>query len=94
MRRSLALLLTASLASPSVMAETIKIDIPVHELELEIDNAGTKYPMWTYGGTIPGPLVRVRQGDVVDFTLYNEKENKQSHSMDFHAARVDVLRKV
>lgn len=91
MRRSLALLLTASLASPSVMAETIKIDIPVHELELEIDNAGTKYPMWTYGGTIPGPLVRVRQGDVVDFTLYNEKENKQSHSMDFHAARVDVL---
>jgi nitrite reductase (NO-forming) len=47
--------------------------------------------MWTYGGTIPGPLVRVKQGDVVDFTLINEKGNKQSHSMDFHAARADVL---
>lgn len=85
------LLLAAALAGAHAMADTIKVQIPVRELELQIDNAGTRYPMWTYGGTIPGPLVRVRQGDMVDFTLHNEKENKQSHSMDFHAARADVL---
>lgn len=91
MSRPLSLLLAAMLASPAVVADTIKVDMPVRELQLQIDNAGNKYPMWTYGGTIPGPLVRVRQGDTVDFTLHNEKGNKQSHSMDFHAARVDVL---
>src|SRR5690606_8999477 len=58
---------------------------------LVIDNAGTTHPMWTYGGTIPGPLVRVTEGDTVDFTLINDAGNQQSHSMDFHAARADVL---
>jgi nitrite reductase (NO-forming) len=86
-----ALALAAALSAAPAAAETVKVDIPVRELELQIDNAGNKHPMWTYGGTIPGPLVRVKQGDVVDFTLLNEKGNKQSHSMDFHAARADVL---
>ena len=31
------------------------------------DNAGTTHRMWTFDGTVPGPLV-VRQGDVVNFT--------------------------
>lgn len=75
----------------SVQAETVEVDIPVIEKELAIDNAGTTQKMWTFGGTIPGPLVRVTEGDVVRFTLRNMEGNKQSHSMDFHAARVDVL---
>lgn len=85
------LLLSAALASANVLAATHKIEIPVRELDLPIDNAGTTAPMWTFGGTIPGPLVRVKEGDVVDFTLINEAGNKNSHSMDFHAGRLDVL---
>lgn len=81
----------AMLVSPALMAKTVKVDMVAKEVDLVIDNAGNKQPMWTYNGTIPGPLVRVKQGDVVDFTLLNDKENKQSHSMDFHAARADVL---
>ena len=88
---STALLLGTALLSANVLAATHKIEIPVRELELPIDNAGTTAPMWTYGGTIPGPLVRVKEGDVVDFTLINEAGNKNSHSMDFHAGRLDVL---
>ncbi|MFQ5329893.1 MAG: multicopper oxidase domain-containing protein [Thermodesulfobacteriota bacterium] len=61
------------------------------ETNVVIDNKGTEYPAWTFGGTIPGPVVRVREGDVVDFKLINPKSNKESHSMDFHAAEVDVL---
>ncbi len=79
------------LAPTVVQAETVKVDIPVIEKSMAVDNAGNEQVMWTFGGTIPGPLVRVKQGDVVDFTLINMKDNKQSHSMDFHAARVDVL---
>lgn len=85
------LLLAAVIATAPAWAATVKVEIPVRELDLVIDNAGNKQPMWTYGGAIPGPLVRVREGDVVEFTLHNEPGNKQSHSMDFHAARADVL---
>jgi nitrite reductase (NO-forming) len=77
--------------SMTILAKTVKIEIPVIEKELVINNAGDKQQMWTFGGEIPGPLVRVTQGDTVDFTLINQKGNKQSHSMDFHAAVVDVL---
>lgn len=78
-------------ATSYATAATVKVDIPVKEVELQIDNAGTKMPMWTYGGTIPGPLVRIKEGDTVDFTLINDEHNKNSHSMDFHAGRFDVL---
>lgn len=80
----------ATLVSPA-LAKTVSVEIPVIEKTIVIDNKGTTQPMWTFGGTIPGPLVRVTEGDIVDFTLINEKGNKNSHSMDFHAAVVDVL---
>ncbi len=82
---------TTLLPSAAVIARTVQVEIPVIEKNLEVDNAGKQQKMWTFGGEIPGPLVRVTQGDVVNFTLVNQKGNKQSHSMDFHAARVDVL---
>ena len=87
MSLSLAGLMTIATAQ----AEVIKVDIPVIEKDVVIDNAGNTQPMWTFGGEIPGPLVRVKQGDTVDFTMLNDKDNKESHSMDFHAAVVDVL---
>ncbi len=92
-KNTIALIMAASTLLPSavVLAKTVNVEIPVIEKTLEVDNAGTQQKMWTFGGEIPGPLIRVTQGDVVNFTLVNEKGNKQSHSMDFHAARVDVL---
>lgn len=87
-------LLTAALLllAPSVGgAKTVQVEMTVKELDLPVDNKGTTQAMWTFGGTIPGPLVRVTEGDVVDFTLHNAEANKNSHSMDFHAAIVDVL---
>ena len=83
--------MTAFMLNQNVLAKEVNVDITVQELEIEIDNKGTKQMMWTFGGTIPGPVVRVKQGDTVNFNLINLKSNKQSHSMDFHAAQVDVL---
>jgi len=79
------------LAIPAAMAKTVNVTMTAKEVDLEIDNKGTKYPAWTFDGMIPGKVVRVTQGDTVDFTLINPKSNKNSHSMDFHAAEVDVL---
>jgi nitrite reductase (NO-forming) len=45
----------------------------------------TQYTFWTFGGTVPGQFIRVRQGDLVDFTLKNAADSKNSHSIDLHA---------
>lgn len=87
---SMALAIAMTLVGPAI-AKTVKVDIPVVEKDIAVRNDGTTQKMWTFGGTIPGPVVRVTEGDLVDFTLSNDPNNKQSHSMDFHAAVVDVL---
>src|SRR6476660_8111434 len=42
---------------------------------------------WVFEGNIPGPIVRCRVGDTIEFTLTNEHD--VPHSMDFHAAQID-----
>lgn len=42
---------------------------------------------WTFEDDVPGPIVHVRQGDTVEFTLTNE--GVMPHSMDFHAAQLN-----
>ncbi|MDH5693681.1 MAG: multicopper oxidase domain-containing protein [Gammaproteobacteria bacterium] len=79
------------LLTPQAFAKTVKVEMKAMETEVEIDNKGTKYPAWTFDGAIPGKVVRVREGDVVDFKLVNPESNTHPHSMDFHAAEVDVL---
>lgn len=86
-----AILATAGITGTAANAETIDINMTVRETDLVVDNNGTTRRMWTYDGTVPGPLVRAKQGDVVNFTLKNHPDNENSHSMDFHAARLDVL---
>ncbi len=83
--------LTAALVAGAVQAKTVKVTLTAKEVDVEIDNKGTKYAAWTFDGTIPGPVVRVTEGDVIEFTLINPASNKNSHSIDFHAAEVDVL---
>ena len=83
--------LGAVMAASGSYAKTVNVTMKAVETQVEIDNKGTKYPAWTFDGAIPGELVRVTEGDPVDFTLNNPAENKNSHSMDFHAAEVDVL---
>lgn len=73
-------------------AKTVKVTMHAKESMVKIDNKGTEYPAWTFDGGIPGPVVRVKQGDTVEFELVNDSTNKESHSMDFHAAIVDVLK--
>lgn len=79
------------LLSAVASAKTVQVNLTAKEVDVPIDNKGTMYKAWTFEGKIPGPVVRVTEGDVVDFTLTNDKANKNSHSMDFHAARLDVV---
>jgi nitrite reductase (NO-forming) len=49
-------------------------------------SAGTTYRYWTFNGKVPGPMIRVRQGDSVEVTLRNDASSHMAHSLDFHAA--------
>ena len=47
---------------------------------------GVKYSAWAWAGGAPGPVIHVRQGQLVKITLTNS--GAIPHSVDFHAARV------
>ena len=46
---------------------------------------GVKYKFWSFNGTVPGPMVRVRQGDTVEFHLSNAASSQFPHNIDIHA---------
>src|SRR5262245_51599761 len=47
---------------------------------------GVKYSAWAWAGGAPGPVIHVRQGQLVKITLTNG--GAIPHSVDFHAARI------
>jgi nitrite reductase (NO-forming) len=47
---------------------------------------GIRYEAWTFGGSVPGPVIHVREGQLVKVTLKNT--SPMPHSVDFHAARI------
>ena len=65
-------------------ATTVKYTIEAKEVTALLDD-GISYDFWTFGGTVPGPMLRVRQGDTVEITLKNAPDSKAHHSIDLHA---------
>jgi nitrite reductase (NO-forming) len=72
----------------------VREDREVHELELVMTERlmtvapGYEQLVWTFGDTVPGPVLRVKVGDLVRITLVNPEENMMPHSIDFHASLV------
>jgi nitrite reductase (NO-forming) len=54
----------------------------VQEIEREV-SPGVTQQLWTYGGSMPGPVLHGRVGDVFEITLVND--GTLGHSIDFHA---------
>jgi nitrite reductase (NO-forming) len=63
---------------------TVQISSTIQEVIAEF-TPGTRYPFWTFDGTVPGPLFRVMQGDTVQLTLTNAATNSFHHNIDLHA---------
>ena len=59
------------------------VELDVIEKEMEISE-GVTYTFWTFGGTVPGSFIRVRQGDTVEFRLRNMPDSKMPHNIDLH----------
>src|SRR6185295_16941278 len=61
------------------------VNLVLTDLTVEIA-PGVKYAAWAWAGGAPGPVIHVRQGQLVKITLTNK--GAIPHSVDFHAARV------
>jgi len=46
---------------------------------------GATMEYWTFDGRVPGPMLRVRVGDTIDFFLKNDAASSMPHNVDFHA---------
>jgi nitrite reductase (NO-forming) len=44
--------------------------------------------VWTFNGSVPGPVIRVHVGDTIRIHLKNPASSQMSHSVDFHASQV------
>ena len=71
-------------APATLQGSTVNVTLTVKELLLPIA-PGIVYHAWTFNGTVPGPVIRVRQGQTIHFTLVND--GNMPHSIDFHAAQ-------
>lgn len=60
------------------------VSLEVIEKEMEMMD-GVRYNFWTFGGSVPGKFIRIREGDLVEFHLKNNPNNKLPHNIDLHA---------
>ncbi len=70
---------------PAAAAAVKEFRIPISDATIQIA-PGVTYQGWTFGGTVPGPAIRVRVGDLVRVNVVNNAP--MAHSIDFHAAQI------
>ncbi len=75
-------------AAPDVLdGDVHDIDLVMTEREMTIAQ-GYVQKVWTFGDSVPGPVVRVKLGDTVRIHLKNAEGNQLPHSIDFHSSFV------
>ena len=74
-----------SAAMPPIPKGVANVNLVLKDVTVQIA-PGVKYSAWAWAGGAPGPVIHVRQGQLVKITLTND--GAIPHSVDFHAARV------
>ncbi len=64
--------------------QTVKVELEAQDVQARLAD-GVGYGYWTFNGTVPGPMLRVREGDHVELTLRNKAGNSAAHNIDLHA---------
>lgn len=77
-------------AAGQAQAAVVQVKLTArHEMKRTL-MSGIRTQAWTFNGSIPGPVIRVRLGDEVQVTLHNA-DLHHGHSLDFHASEVDPM---
>jgi nitrite reductase (NO-forming) len=69
--------------------DLIEVELVIEE-KLTTVADGFEQLVWTFGGDVPGPVLRTRVGDTVRVHLVNPPDASVSHSIDFHASQVSM----
>ncbi len=65
-------------------------EFTINAIDKEIEIApGIFFPAWTYNGRVPGPTLRVTEGDRVRITFGNGSEHP--HTLHFHGIHPDIM---
>ena len=67
-----------------IMPETVIVNFEAKEFVGPLAD-GKNYKFWSFNGTVPGPMIRVRLGDTIEFHLSNDSANQFPHNIDLHA---------
>jgi copper-containing nitrite reductase len=62
----------------------VKVSWTIKEGQAEIAPGVIYDDYWAFEGRVPGPLLRVREGDLVEIHLTNGLNSMHSHNIDFH----------
>lgn len=62
----------------------VRINLETQEVISEIA-PGIYQNYWTFNKQVPGPMLRVREGDTIEITLTNNATSLHDHSIDLHA---------
>lgn len=72
--------------APITRTHATKVIVELETVEKTMRLAdGVDYTFWTFGGTVPGSFIRVREGDLVEFRLSNSPTSGVPHNIDLHA---------
>ncbi|MBT4857467.1 nitrite reductase, copper-containing [Candidatus Uhrbacteria bacterium] len=63
---------------------TVELSVTAKEVIGEVAD-GISFNFWTYDGAVPGPFMRVREGDTVELTITNDPTSLHAHNIDLHA---------
>jgi len=73
---------------PPLLGEGNDVSIAITTTDKEVEIAsGVNFLAWTFDGTVPAPIIHVKQGQTVHVTYVNN--GTLLHSIDFHAAEID-----
>jgi nitrite reductase (NO-forming) len=67
--------------------DLLEVEMVVEEKLMTVAE-GYEQLVWTFNGTVPGPVIRTEVGDTVRVHLVNPIEAEVPHSVDFHASQV------
>src|SRR4030095_11817858 len=62
----------------------VEVSLTTKEVIAEMAD-GTTFNYWTFDGTVPGPFIRVQEGDTIHLTIHNDETSLHPHNVDFHA---------
>ncbi|MBP9710713.1 MAG: nitrite reductase, copper-containing [Candidatus Pacebacteria bacterium] len=64
--------------------ETVRISLTAQEVIAEVAK-GIYFNYWTFNKQVPGPMLRVLEGDMVEMTITNHPSSLHAHNIDLHA---------